>query len=430
MSERQNSQPQQFIATSPGLSATRWLAFVLGSHPDVFVAHGKFPLGSVVQTNFQEEKEKGDLESLTIGNDAATFYNSSSLREVFSAYREIKRDARAYGNIHTYTIQALMRLIDRPDELDQFRVVNVLRHPVSYIDSHFSLVRSAENHPELYRHYVENLLPLSLQQFPELFLVDCASYREFLAFAVSCLSVCNMAHDFDYAQFEHFRMESLVANPKELKRFCETLTGLAYSLDQLHRFIVEGPINRHRRSNASMDPQVIYSSWPDWKKDMAAIMIPDTVIDEFQKQGYDIEVFRWSEAKSTHTGESKRLPCLADHLKVMDEQHPLLTLLKPTQETDVPLVEKESQSTATDSASEPLLLESDYCGFNLVGFVGQVYGLARSIGPLDLAVTSSEILQRYVENRACFIGKSVDDVRDLIRAHRVALGERSSVPIP
>src|SRR5438093_3413716 len=191
-----NAQPdfaaRRFVVTTPGLSATRWLAFALASHPEVFVAHGHFRLDSVASNNLEQEKEKGDLESLTVGNAAANFYRTHSLSEVFTAYRQIRPQARAYGNIHSYTLASLMKCIASPKDLEGTTVVNVLRHPVCYVDSHFSLVRSAERHPELYQHYLQNVFPSALAQFPELFLIDCPDYREFVAFAVSCVSVYQM----------------------------------------------------------------------------------------------------------------------------------------------------------------------------------------------------------------------------------------------
>src|SRR5437773_8343295 len=209
MKPQPDSVARRFIATTPGLSATRWLAFALASHPEVFVAHGHFQLDSVVAHNFDQEKEKGDIESLTVGNAAANFYQTHSITEVFAAYRQLKPEAHAYGNIHSYTLETLMRGVASPEDLEAITVVNVLRHPVCYIDSHSSLVRSAERHPELYQHYLRTVFPSALAQFPELFLIDCSSYREFVACAVSCLSVCQTAHDFFQTRFGLFRMESL-----------------------------------------------------------------------------------------------------------------------------------------------------------------------------------------------------------------------------
>jgi hypothetical protein len=399
MDSGKQSAVTRFIATTPGLSATRWLAFILASHPDVFVAHGHFPLDSVFRNHFRDEKEKGDLPSLTIGGDMAPFYQSRSVAEVFDAYSALNPDARAMGNIHSYTLDVLMHRVEKPEELDDISIVNILRHPVSYLDSHFSLVRSAEAHPQLYRHYAENVFSDALRRFPELFLLDCANYREFLAFAVSCLSVCNMERDFNYAHFRqlrHFRMELLTADARSLQDFCETLTGFNYPLDGLEFFIVEGPINRHRKGRPSTDPQTIYSAWPDWKKDMAAMMISSNLLDRFEEHGYDVGMLR-SEATTEISKDVKpAVPCLADRLRVIDEHHPMLALLGEI------------------SATQPRIYARDYNGYSLIEFAGKVYGFPNTLGSISLPALSAETLYTYQQRDDCFVGTSIEEVQKTI----------------
>jgi hypothetical protein len=85
--------PIRFLVTTPGLSATRWLSFVLASHSGVFVAHGKHPL-TQIHGQFVREKHITDAESLTHGNLAAEFYQYESLDGIFAAYRELMPAAR------------------------------------------------------------------------------------------------------------------------------------------------------------------------------------------------------------------------------------------------------------------------------------------------------------------------------------------------
>ena len=397
MKPQPDSVARRFIATTPGLSATRWLAFALASHPEVFVAHGHFQLDSVVAHNFDQEKEKGDIESLTVGNAAANFYQTHSLTEVFAAYRQLKPEAHAYGNIHSYTLETLMRGVASPEDLEAITVVNVLRHPVCYMDSHSSLVRSAERHPELYQHYLRNVFPSALAQFPELFLIDCSNYREFVAFAVSCLSVCQMAHDFIQTRFRHFRMESLTTDVHALKQFCETLTGLDYSSQRLSSFIQQGPINQHRKRSASTDPWTIYSAWAQWQRDMAFMMIPQTVLDGFEREAYDVGMLRDAgfgrEIKRNTTGA---VPCLLDRLRSMDEHHQLLDPLTST------------------GGAEVGLPHVSYGEYNIIELRGKVFGLSRRLGSLNIAGIPSEILRELEARGDCVIANSVEEVKKAI----------------
>src|SRR5262249_51037932 len=154
-----------FAVTNPGLSATRWLAFVLASNKDVFVAHGKHALDSVIRGDFQREKTSATVDSLARGNDMRAFYESRSLEDVLRQYRQNMPNARAHGCVHSYTIHTLAQAAERPETLAQIHIRNVVRHPVAYLSSHVGLVRAAEKYPTLYQQYVENDFPDALQQF-------------------------------------------------------------------------------------------------------------------------------------------------------------------------------------------------------------------------------------------------------------------------
>ncbi|MCH8293020.1 tetratricopeptide repeat protein [Candidatus Poribacteria bacterium] len=287
-----HSDPRFFLVTTPGLSATRWLSFVLASHEDVFVAHGKHSLISVIQGDFTREKRADDVESFTKGNELKDFYASRSVNEVFEVYQAIMPGARAYGNVHSYTIETLMKAVKSEQNLAGIQILNLLRHPVNYIDSHYSMVRSAEKHPELYHHYKEVMFKEAMEQYPELVLMENFDSKELPAFAVSCLSVCNQTKDFAFPQFKHIQMEKITTDVVALKETCEALTGLVYSTTELETFIKQGSINSHRKKSSSLHPEEVYTSWTNWQQDIAHMMLPADVLDKFDENGYDISMLK------------------------------------------------------------------------------------------------------------------------------------------
>src|SRR5262245_29461396 len=109
-----NGSPRFFGITNPGLSATRWLAHVLGAHPDVFVAHGKHALDSVQREDFVRAKHTAGIDSLVHGNDMQDFYAAHCLEEVLTRYQQEKPAARAFGFVHTYTVHTLVRAARNP----------------------------------------------------------------------------------------------------------------------------------------------------------------------------------------------------------------------------------------------------------------------------------------------------------------------------
>ena len=288
-----SANPRYFFVTSQGVSATRWIAFALASHPKVFAAHGHFTIDSVVAGKFEQEKAKDDTGALSLGNEVRALYETNDISAIFAAYRSAHPGAEAYGNVHSYTLDGLIKgELKNSADSEKFAIANVVRHPVSYIESHFSLVRKAEGHPDVYSNYESHLFPQALGEFRELFLVDCPDFREFLAFAVSCLSALIVARDLGYEAFPHYRMESLTRGGAALAAFCEKLTGLAYSQEKLDALVAAGAINRHKTQSASSDERKIYDGWARWKKDIAAVMISETALKKFERVGYDIGMFR------------------------------------------------------------------------------------------------------------------------------------------
>ena len=126
-------------------------------------------------------------------------------------FESIRPDAKALGTVHSFTIESLSKKIGENTEDFRINVSNVLRHPVNYINSHFNLVKSAEGH-QLYEHYERDLFNKALTLFPELLLIDCDNYSDFLAFTVSCLSVHNLIYDLNASDIPHYRMEDLTTN--------------------------------------------------------------------------------------------------------------------------------------------------------------------------------------------------------------------------
>ena len=98
----------QFLVTTPGASATRWVSFALAARRDVYVTHGKFALDSVTGSSLDTERHDGDHGSLTRGNALRDFYAARTLAEIFDAYRAFAPAARAHGNVHTFTVHELL----------------------------------------------------------------------------------------------------------------------------------------------------------------------------------------------------------------------------------------------------------------------------------------------------------------------------------
>ena len=383
--------PRFFVVTTPGLSATRWLAYVLAEHRDVYVAHGKHSLDAVIRGQFTQEQH-GDRDSLVRGNEMQALYDTHSLEEVFARYQQTKPEARVFGCVHSYTLDGLILAARNPQTLSNLPILNLVRHPVNYIASHYALVRSSEKHPRLYRLYVDRVFPQALRAYPELFLMPCSDTRAFLAFAASCLGVANLLRDLVFPGVRSVRMEELTSRIELLQSVCQELTGLTYSHDWLRTFIRRGAVNQHRPRGSSNDPHTIFAGWESWQQDMAQMMIPKVVLDWLEEMGYDVTMLRSGSSMPGRKNTSSSEPlvvCLADHLRMLDQRHPYLEQLTKPVASTIQLIDTEQQ------------------GFKLFHQEGKIYALARSLEVQDPSRLAPETLRELEVKGLCFCTDTV-----------------------
>ena len=252
--------------------------------------------------------------------------------------------------------------------------------------------------PAVYGSYASDLFPKALNEYHELFLVDCPDFREFLAFAVSCYSALNVARDLGHEQFQHFRMETITSDSSALDRFCRTLTGLDYDMDQLQSFVAAGAINRHRKNSSSTEPAAIYRMWPAWKRDIAAVMISAQALARFEGAGYEVDMLR--DGSHETEGERTVVPCLADALRAMDERHPLLA----------PLSGGVTTARGPAYVAEPVLLES-LAGYNILQVRTEFLALEQSLGAVDLTLDSQELIARHGFERV-LVARTLEEARE------------------
>ena len=384
----------RFLVTTPGLSATRWLSFVLASHPDVYVAHGKHSLESVVERRFDRERQQGDTASLTLGNVMSEFYRCRSLADVFGVYGYIKPDARACGNVHTYTLSELLSRFDPTTDLAGIAVVNVLRHPVDYIASHTALVRSARGYPSLNDHYTE-LFNTALRMCPELLLIKCHDAEIVRDFAVSCFSASQVLNDLrcDYAP--HLRMEELTTDVERLAWFCEHLTGLIYRRDDLAGFIKDGPINSHRGTGGRKNSAAVCAEWDDWQWDVADVLLSEELFTRFAAAGYDVSMLRPENRPQISRGAfaaGEPARALADFVNLPEEE----------------------ETAVSPKGGQPVLVEEGYRGFNIVRFQGRHLALSQSLGAVDLLQVDGYWLAERCQSRTVLIATSLIEARQEI----------------
>jgi hypothetical protein len=393
------TETRRFLVTTPGLCATRWLSFVLASRPDVYVAHGKHSLESIAYGQFKTERQQGDKASLALGNVMGEFYRRRSLTDVFEIYHDFMPSAVAIGNVHTYTLSEVLNRfgpLDRIDGCDRetLRLANVIRHPISYIQSHTAMVRSAADHPPLRKHF-RCLFAEALELRPELLDIPCQAGPDIEAFVVSCFSASRFLDDLRCDEVQHLRMEDLTSDVNRLTEFCEYVTQLPYDRGLLSGFINEGPINRHHKTAGRATPHDIYAQWQPWQRHVAALLLPDELIERFAGARYDVSMLQ---------GEDRQALALA---RAMDST---------SSGRLGDMVNRPSDQAPSDGwpVVPPALVDKGYCGFNIVRFRQRHFGLEQSLGQVDLAAVDDAWLDASREANQIIIGGTLVDVRQQI----------------
>lgn len=384
----------QFIVTSQGLAATRWLCHVLAAHGDVYVAHGRHSLESIVSEGAKVrdlEDCNSSYDSLTLGIQLITFYETQTLAEIFTAYKTTMPSAKAYGCVHSFSLRTLIEKASSLSEnlTDNFKIVNLVRHPISYIESHIGLVKVARLHRlPIHQHYSETMFQNALSRYPELHLFEVPNTDDFIDFTVSCLSCVNQQQDFRYSSFSSIPMERITSNVEELTALCQYLTGLDFSDVGLDKLIQRGSINSHRQNQAN-DPLEIYDSWETWKQDIVQILFNKSLLDSFSQIGYELPMFNKDQKNDFNLNDQ-----LKSHLdnpelfwrlekKVETLENEIQEVTFKYMDTLMKLRDVEARFERYIPYPVPVLIE-EFHGYNIVALKMYYVAVPQSIGAIDL----------------------------------------------
>ncbi|TDO96245.1 hypothetical protein [Marinomonas balearica] len=259
----------RFSVVSYGYSASRWLAFALSTHSDVFVAHGTYEIDSVIEGCFEAERTRGisgeRLDPLTRGRTNLEL-KKLSLSELYAIYERSFPSKAVFGNVHTFVPRELYYKEDF--NAISPKVFHLVRNPFQFIKSHMSGVIQAEAVPELSTHY-STFFELFCSRFPhvlELEWFDKHSIEQ-KAFFTSCYTLFNLAQDLRrYGPLMRtIQMEKMTTDIMYAIQTCEDITGLKYSTEDMRPLIDSGAINQHKSTSSHLDHS--FESWHDWQKE-------------------------------------------------------------------------------------------------------------------------------------------------------------------
>lgn len=125
------SEPAEpaFFVTSYGRTATYWLTTMLNSHPDIYCTHGPTLKRLDVAPNDPPIEHTAE-----VFRDQERYYNLR-LGEMMRQLRD-QHPSKIVGNVHAFTAMRLQNKIKDERYPHEVRRVNLLRHPVTRLDSY------------------------------------------------------------------------------------------------------------------------------------------------------------------------------------------------------------------------------------------------------------------------------------------------------
>lgn len=249
------ARPRSFLVTSPGYTATKWLAWALDAHPRIYCNHAA---GSdVLERAFDDDELRAQVEEKLGPRDHLP------LEAFFAELTARGRGALAVGNVHRYCLSALERNLERWPGSRPFARANLVRHPVSWVASGTGQLARAALAPVLrarlrrhHRRHHDAYVELGVPLLPSL---------EVLSFLYLCHRLAGIAREIRSASAPHVPMEALTSDPDRFAEVFEGLAGWSPEPGYVARVFARGPIHRHAATGPT-DPVARFAAWRPWQR--------------------------------------------------------------------------------------------------------------------------------------------------------------------
>jgi hypothetical protein len=267
-----------FIITSYGRTATYWIAKVLTMHPDILCAHGP-------TTDFYHDYKQQSLEAIDlqkIHKNIANFYKLS-LSEYLNLLKK-SGEAKFYGSCHAYSAGNFLNKIKEYNKTLQF--VNLIRHPITRIESHRNKwLREVQKSKEMRKRLEEQFYQISRKDsFVKRFKNTKIRDKYFICALNSVLSQdkWELAKD-----VWHVPMEKLTKDRETFIWIINHLTHgqIVLSNEYLEQVFDSKKVNHTQIINSNS--YMCYSSWDRWEKDYFKSKIGEYGYSQYSDYNYD-----------------------------------------------------------------------------------------------------------------------------------------------
>lgn len=294
-----SGKPVFFLVSSHGVNASRWLAKTLSSHPEIVCTHGAAELEFALDHEYKDDRSLSDDRRARRRAQSAA-RKTRSLDDIFNELQAV-RPAKAYGNVHMFTIQELDGIAKQARQFHdkfEFRSVNIIRHPVARISSWVAMTNQVWENRFDEDGMLMPALPTFLQQtakdclrqanellereqlthiysFQEHFGKD--NYRDIL---MLCALKENLALALLHLQYPHIysiTKERLTTDPDYFGLFMAAMLPQELASPAFIESAIRSDAFNVRRPDQEKDsnplsPRKDFAGWPDWLQEMFVVI--------------------------------------------------------------------------------------------------------------------------------------------------------------
>jgi hypothetical protein len=276
-----------FFVTSYGRTATVWLTRALNLHPDVVCNHGP----SLYQFSARQGKQHEEEGFLQVQKTAGVFYGLS-LREILHLI-SANGEKKCVGNVHAYTAWNLYNKRKAEAEAPPIRTINLLRHPITRIDSFWRRFQYEHTLNSPSSQWIEKEAmkePRYQQVLEELrrhhdVMVEGFDERAFFH------AVMQMSTDAGDLSIEvpHIVSERLVADIDYFAYVFDLLTGRSVSISSKYLRGVSDLGKQNAERGGGRSAIEVFEEWQPWQRTLFLLILRDhTVLREaYPCFGYD-----------------------------------------------------------------------------------------------------------------------------------------------
>lgn len=305
-----------FVVTCRGWSASLWLANAYHMHNQVMCSHSVSLITDYILSDFKEREapihviDNLMLNLSDLTKDKRNFHlNISSLlsnyfrnnASVLSFFEQLQRlgEADCYGCVHTYRQTDLSTLEKLDDSNVDFRLANLIRHPVdTVISASAELIQSSDKLTGI-KNYSESEIQTKINQIVEVFEdyhpyinPDMENLKD-LGFLMACVALNGIAQDLNQIPLEgNILMEKVTQERDYFEAILMLLTNNSVSISDKYLndvFQTQG-LNAHDQQKKKQTSEQIYAQFSTWQKKTFDFFIQqDNLADKFQTLGYNLE---------------------------------------------------------------------------------------------------------------------------------------------